>query len=327
MKLSVLAIVVVIAVCQGQAHAEDVQWKVSPQFRQYSYQAYERGDVVIIPLRAVRKPGSDSDHRSSFTYQVDAPDPSATPQEKFLWASMPIDNGHGTFHWLHERLAFDLRTHEVFLLPRRGMNNVSLKVPNGSQFWCEPDALKEETHSIDHYNAGGMHYPDVCPSALIKSAKETKGLRFIGKKQELYGIDLQFVAGLIRELDLAHEVDRFKFARTVEKQLEVVQAVQQQQQTAAELERIRTAPERGQAIIARAEVGERLCMDVQLSRQAAIVAGFLEAVRGNKIQVRVNSVKSPQGGTNWTGDVNIDGIVYTPGNLVWADGKAWRACD
>ena len=72
--------------------------------------------------------------RSAFRYETDIPNPNAGIRKRYAWGTSPIDNGHGTFFWYHERLGFDLKSRQVFVLPRKGLANVKRANGSGAQF-------------------------------------------------------------------------------------------------------------------------------------------------------------------------------------------------
>ena len=102
---------------------------------------------------------------------------------------------------------------------------------------------------------------------------------------------------------------------------------QEEQQRAMEAERVETLRLRGQTTIDRVELGARLCKDIQVGQSMAVVSAFLENVRGENVQLRVNNVVSPDGTSVFTLSRPIDGVLYTDGNVIWSERRTWRACD
>jgi hypothetical protein len=309
----------------------DAPWKVSENFRTVGMSSVENGDVMIVVLRPQQSPGAKSLHRSTFSWSYDPPPSAATPSEKYDWGAHALDNGHGTFHWYHERLAFDRRTHTVYLIPRRGMNNVHLKEQGGSSFWCDTRVLDEETVAMDSYHVvdKGTTYLDVCPTAFVKALGETKGVRFLGKKEALYAIDTKLVEKVIADARLVQHVQEAQESMLAETQRRAEKAELSRQAQRAAAEKARTAHDRGQAAIAAQQIGERLCRDAvaQDFGTAVLVSGFLEAVRGPKVQIRINSVRTYGGQSSENATVRIDDVSYAPGAVVWSDANAWRACE
>jgi hypothetical protein len=312
-------------------------WTVENTFGDVSFEQFQAGEMVIVPLRAVRKPEADRHdlRRSAFTYQVDLPDTNMEIRKRYRWGGEPLSNGlsPGSFHWHHERLAFDMKSHKVFVLPRRGLANVDRKEQDTTRFWCIRDAVRSQTVAIDSWydGRGDISRPepgDVCPTAFVRTTGETKGVPLlVGTQKETYVIDTPFIAVLIDELHLDTEVSRAKSAEDMNRQLTTIANAQEQEQRALAAERIRTAGSRGQAMIDRGEIGARLCADLQVGPSPAIVSTFLESIRGENVQLRVNSVQSPDGNTTFTLTAPIDGILYSTGNLVWSNRRGWRACD
>jgi hypothetical protein len=302
-------------------------WTVANQFGEVSFERFEAGEVVIFPLKVARRAGADryDTGRAAFNYELDLPNPNLGVRERYSWGNVPINNGLGTFHWQHERLAFELKSHRVFVLPRGNSERIDRKQADGTQFWCHRNALTDTTVAIDSSNG---NHPDVCPTAFIRTTGETKGPPLlVGLQEEAYIIDTRFVAGLIAELHLDEQVDRVKVSEGMSRQLATVAQAQDEQQRALEAERVRTAGARGQGMIERGEVGAKLCLDVQFQNKPVVVTGFLESVRGEKIQIRVNNVRSADGRSSYDGRLPIDGVEYTPGNVVWANRGNWRACE
>lgn len=291
-------------------------------FGDVTFEQFQAGDVVIVPVKAVRRPGGDryDTTRAAFSYEVDIPNANLPARERYMWGSLPINNGLGTFHFHHERLAFDLKAKRVSILPRGGLARVSRKSDDGTQFWCRRDALSEATATI----AGG----DACPTAFIRTTGETKGPPLlVGLQKEAYVIDAGFVASLIQDLHLDEEAGGVRDAETMNRQLGQIRQVQEAEQQQASEERERTAGARGQALIDQGEIGARLCGDIMLGNQPAVISAFLEGVRGDKVQLRVNSIQSPDGRSTFTLKAPIEGVAYTPGNVVWVDRQKWRACE
>jgi hypothetical protein len=298
-------------------------WSISNTFGDVSLEAFEAGDFVIVPLKAVSKQGAErfDTRRSAYVYAVDAPNPNADVRERYLWGSAPTDNGHGTFHYYYERLAFDLRAHRVFILPRGGSANVDQQDLQPARFWCNRDALREATVDI-------VGYGPVCPTAFIRTTGDTKGPPLlVGLQKEQYIIDTRFIAGLIHELQLDEAVKSLRASENMNRELAKTAAAQGQQQRAQELERARTAGTRGQAMIDQGDVGSLLCADIHVGDSPAVVSAFLEGVRGTKVQLRVNNIRSPDGRTTFTLKAPIEGIDYTQGGIVWVDREHWRACE
>jgi hypothetical protein len=298
-------------------------WSVSNAFGDVSSEDFEAGNFVIIPLKAVSKPGAERFdlRRAAYVYEVDTPNPNANVRERYLWGSEPTDNGRGTFHYHHERLAFDLRTHRVFVLPRGGLANIDRQGPQATRFWCNRDALSEATVAI-------VGYGPVCPTAFIRTTGDTKGPPLlVGLQKEQYIIDTRFVAGLITELQLEETVNNLRASENMNRELAKVAAAQAQQQRAQEIERARTAGERGQAMIDRGELGSLLCADIQVGDRPAVVSAFLEGAHGAKVQLRVNNIRSPDGHTTFTLNAPIEGIDYTSGGIIWVDREHWHACE
>ena len=302
-------------------------WTVANTFGEVSLEKFQSGEVVIIPIKAVGKPGAEryDTHRSAYTYETDIPDPNVRIDERYAWGAAPTNNGHGTFHYHDERLAFDLKSHRVFVLPRGGMTRVDRKSADGSQFWCSRDALNEATVAIDSYTHSDPHV--ACPTAFLRWTGENSGPPIlIGLQKEVFVIDAHFVAELIAELHLDEEVGRVKAAEDMNRTISTVARLQEDQQRLLEAERIRTAGARGQASIDRQELGVLLCSDVQVRNTQTVVSAFLESVHAEKVQLRVNNVRSLDGRTTFTA-LRIEGIDYTPGNIVWSNRREWRACE
>jgi len=300
-------------------------WTVADTFGEVSFDAFQAGDYVIVPVKAVAKPDAErfDTSRSAHVYELDAPNPNVSARERYEWGSQPVWNGraHGASHFYDERLAFDLRGHRVFVLPRGGLQNVDHDGAQPTRFWCKLDALREATIAISGYGP-------VCPTAFIRTTLETKGPPLlVGLQKELYVIDTRFVAGLIAELRLDEAVSTLRTSENMNRDLAKIAAAQEQAQQAQESERARTAGQRGQAMIDRGELGSLLCSDVTIGNRPAVVSGFLEGSHGSKVQLRVNVIRSPDGQTTFTSKVPIDGVDFTSGNVVWVDREPWRACE
>lgn len=190
-------------------------WTVANTFGEVSFEQFRSGDFVIVPLRAYEKAGADPDEDGRFVheYMVDVPDANLSEEERFLWGALPLHNGvpNGSDHWHHERLAFNLKSMEVFILPRRGLTNVDLKGADGTHFWCTRDVVASQTITIDGwYNSNGSRYTlplgEVCPTAFVRSTRETKGIPLLAGEKEAYVIDTQFVATLIARLEIDDQV-------------------------------------------------------------------------------------------------------------------------
>lgn len=302
-------------------------------FGDVSFEQFQSGDFVIIPLRAYQKAGADpdDDSRSAHIYEIDLPDSNLSAEERFLWGALPMHNGrrNGSYHWHHERLAFDLKSRRVTILPRRGLSNVDPQGDGGTHFWCTRDVVAKQTITIDSWDGRGHILPlgEVCPTAFVRSTRETKGVPlWVNSQREAYVIDTQFVAALIAELELDDEVTIAKGAATVIRQQEKAAQVQEDVHQSIQAEQRLTRNTRGQAAIDEAELGARLCADIQVGGSSAVVSGFLEGVSGANIQIRVNSVQSPDGSSTYTLTAPIDGVLYAPGSVVWSDRTPWRAC-
>jgi hypothetical protein len=301
-------------------------WTVANTFRDVSFEEFQKGGFVIVPLRAVRIPGTDPDDGSAsvYTYEADIPDPNLRIHERYLWGGVPRNNGHGTFHWYHERLAFEQATHLVFVIPRRGPQTIQPKSADGTQFWCGLDELRETTIAFD--NTKGFFY-SLCPTAFIRTTGETKGIPLLlGTQKQVYVIDARRIASLIADLHVDEEVSRIRASEDMNRQLSKLAEVQAEQQRMIEADAARTANSRGQAMIDRSEIGSLLCEDIQLGRMPAVISAFLEDVRGEKIQLRVNNVLSQDGHSIITLKVPVDGVDYASGNVVWVSRRDWRAC-
>jgi hypothetical protein len=296
-------------------------WEIADSFDEVSFADYQSGDVVIVPIKAVRNGQGFNTRRAAYTYELDLPDPNAPIRARYQWGSAPIDNGHGTYHYLHERLAFDLRARRVFVLPRGGAANVERSDSTVTKFWCGRDALGHTTAAI-------VGYGKVCPTAFLRTTERTKGPPLlVGLQQEEYVVDTRFIASLIGELQLEQAVASLQASEAMSRQLAEVEAAAAQAQLAQAAELARTAHERGQKMIDDAALGSLLCADIRVGAQPAVVSAFLEGKHDAMVQLRVNTVNSPDGRTRIELKVPIDGVLYAQGGIVWVAREHWRACE
>lgn len=112
-----------------------------------------------------------------------------------------------------------------------------------------------------------------------------------------------------------------------EKKQREIQHAKEVEDKALEERRIAGLFEKGQQMIRQAAVGELLCADVFLRFGGdVIVSGFLEDVKGKKIQLRVNTISAKSRNESWQGDAVVDGVNFRSGGVVWVNASQWRAC-
>jgi hypothetical protein len=80
--------------------------------------------------------------------------------------------------------------------------------------------------------------------------------------------------------------------------------------------------DKGQQFIQQAALGESLCMSKGTGIDAFKIYGFIENVRGQKVQLRLNRIV-------FKGDsisITIKGVEYRKGDVIWSDAAMWSAC-
>lgn len=189
-----------------------------------------------------------------------------------------------------------------------------------------------------------------CNSDFVSCQKDAKGVLKMGLTGLIGGMsaicnatfDRAKLQATLQDADLARAIEEayLDVARRVEEDRSLAMARADEDKRKVELARMdeyRQKSEekrqkfelqlKGQKFIADSAIGEMLCADAELNYRSVVISGFLEGVKGNKIQLRVNRVGTRTGFESWQGDVVISGVTYRSGNLVWTDAKLWRACE
>ena len=329
-----------LLVFSSLAMGSPTNWTVSNKFGDADQASFSSGDISIVVLRAHPKNIKSMEKRSDYSWDVLTVDETKSIGELFMVGSDPLTINFGaSYWWWDERLVFDYRTHEVHLIARRGIhNNIAFEGNDLTEFWCRSGLTMGAPVTLDHNNMAPYNgeLVDVCPTSLLKSKDEKKG--FLPRK-ELYQIDTAGITQMISDmkLDEAANNNRQKITHIRQEQLAYEAKVRANalaaqkeisRQKALDIKRAEIAYIHGQDIIAKAEIGERLCTDISIRHsQQAVISAFLEKINGPRIQMRINSIISDDGFKTYDGPIRVDdGIIYATGSVIWTPANKWRAC-
>lgn len=152
------------------------------------------------------------------------------------------------------------------------------------------------------------------------SSSFTKSVPLLSDRRKL---DREEISRAIRQTNLFAKLEAATPAIQREELVQLREAMDTEERARA---RQRELIALGQAMIDRGEIGASLCADVNARNQAFVVRSFLERIEGERIQLRVNVIRSPDGRVT-AGGLRLEGIDVSPGSIVWLNRREWRACE
>jgi hypothetical protein len=168
-----------------------------------------------------------------------------------------------------------------------------------------------------------------CSSMLIEPVKESVALKGFGKALTLLGgvasagtqVITSFQSRLSREkfVELMSRPDVIAGISRIKTDVLAKEA----DALAKKMAYKNTLFEKGQKFIREAAVGETVCT----AFDAYKVYAFIENVRGQKVQLRINRIiRVDLNGRDVKESTSIGGLTYRNGEIIWSDASLWSAC-
>lgn len=212
-------------------------------------------------------------------------------------------------------------------------NTVQLRIPNDvtmdnvtNQFTCGKNVGLGARKSYAQPRNTEETLLAFCSSVLIEPVKESIALKGFGKALTLLGgvasagtqVITSFQAKLSREkfVELMSRPDVVAGVSRVRDDVLAKEA----EALAEEVAYKKTLFEKGQKFIKDAAVGETLCT----SLDAYKIYAFIENVRGQKVQLRINRIGL--NGRNVKESTSTSGVTYRNDEIIWSDASLWSAC-
>ena len=212
-------------------------------------------------------------------------------------------------------------------------NTALFRVPYGieidqttKQFTCGKDVGLGASSSYAHPQTSQRATLAFCSSVLIQPVKESFALKGFSKALSLAnGLSS---AGTQVITPFQAKLNREKFVEIITRGDVVAdffkiknELLAKQEKEEAEAKAYKdTLYDKGQKFIKDAAVGETLCT----SLDAYKIYAFIENVRGQKVQLRINRIGL--NGRNVKESTSTSGVTYRNDEIIWSDASLWSAC-
>lgn len=249
---------------------------------------------------------------------------------------LPSQNGEGYSAQKVSKLDLAYEKNNLGVLFNVKNNTVLYRIPYGTdidaatkQFTCGKDVGLGARASYAQPKNPQQETLAFCSSVLVEPVKESMALKGFGKALTLLGgvasagtqVITPFQAKLNREkfVEVITREDVVGVLSKIKNDFLATQAKEEAEQKAYK----DALYNKGQKFITETAVGETLC----ISSRGYTIYAFIENVRGQKVQLRINRVvRTDLNEYAVKEGASASSITYRTGEIIWSDASLWSAC-